>query len=433
MQAVIMAGGKGTRLASVAKDIPKPMVRINGKPLLEYQVENLKRDGIENIILVIGYLGEIIVNHFGNGGKFGVDISYYVEEKPLGTAGALAGLYDRLEDTFALLLGDLFIDVSFNKFIEFHHKKGAMISLFAHPNSHPCDSDIIITDCDNRVVEWSCKNTERLSDYRNLVNAGLYVVNKEAVAGLPLNQKTDFEKDIICKKIKEGRIFAYQSTEYVKDIGTPQRLEKVANDYEKGICAKRNLRNKQKCLFLDRDGTINKFVGFLRDADQVELEPGAAQAIRLINESEYLAVVITNQPVIARGECTFEELEGINNRLCTLLGNEGAYIDDLYYCPHHPDSGFTGEVRELKYDCGCRKPKIGMLIKAADKLNINLAESWIIGDTDIDIQTGVNAGTHTVLLKSGDIRKKTKYDAIPDVYTDNLLCAVKEILSYSGA
>ena len=428
MQAVIMAGGKGTRLASVTKDIPKPMVPIAGKPLLEYQIENLKSCGVQDIILVVGYLGAVIKDYFGNGERFGVRISYFVEEAPLGTAGALRELYDRLEDHFFLVFGDLFLNVDFQRFEEYHHSKNALVTLFAHPNSHPYDSDIVLTDDDGCVTGWSYKNSVREKNYANLVNAGLYVISKDLVESLPKHQKIDLEKDVITKKLDTGRVFAYHSTEYVKDIGTPERLEKVTDDFQNKICEHRNLRNKQKVIFLDRDGTINRYVGFIRNVEQVELEANAAEAIRKINESEYLAIVVTNQPVLARGECTCEELKEIHNRIYTLLGEKGAYLDGLYYCPHHPDAGFPGEVRELKIDCDCRKPKIGMLKKAQLDYNVNLENSWMIGDTCVDVQTGVNGGVHTILLKTGAPEKTGKYHANAEYVAEDLLDAVNYIL-----
>lgn len=435
MQAMIMAGGKGTRLASITKNVPKPMVPINGKPLLEWQIENLKESGIDNVILVVGYLGNVIRDHFGNGEKFGVKISYYNEEIPLGTAGALAELRDRMEENFILLFGDLYVNVDFSKFMQFHTEKDALVTLFAHPNSHPYDSDIVVADKDGRVIDWSYKNTERSHDYPNLTNAGLYVMNRRiadvvrATQEKNNNKKVDLEKDVITKQIDAEKIFAYHSTEYVKDIGTPERLQKAEQDIKKDIPEKRNLKNKQKAIFLDRDGTINQYVGFLRFVDQMQLEPTAADAIRLINESEYLAIVITNQPVIARGEVSFQELDAIHNRMYTLLGKEGAYVDGLYFCPHHPDKGFEGEVPELKIDCDCRKPKIGMIQKAVENFNIDLSNSWFIGDTNIDVQTGINAGTRTALLKSGDPDKKeNRYPVKADFTAEDLLDAVRQIV-----
>lgn len=433
MQAVIMAGGKGTRLAQIAKDIPKPMVPIADKALLEYQIENLKENGVNQIILIIGHLGDVIRNHFGNGESFGVRISYYEEQSPLGTAGALAKIKDKLDQTFFLVFGDLFININFHRFLRFHQTKHAEITLFAHPNSHPYDSDIIIADEKDRVTGWSYKKDVRTSDYKNLVNAGLYILNKRAVDLIEAAQKEkgedkiDLEKEVIIPAINSILICAYHSTEYVKDIGTPDRLNKVTADLIHGVCEQRNLKHKQKCIFLDRDGTINKYVGFLRTVEQVELEPTAAEAIRLINESNYLAIVITNQPVIARGECDLQEMDRIHNRIYTLLGKEGAYLDGLYFCPHHPDRGFEGEIPELKIDCDCRKPKIGMLKKAEQDFNADLSLSWFIGDTTLDIQTGRNAGMHTIMLQSGD-PKKERFDASPDYTANDLFNAVKKIL-----
>ena len=428
MQAVIMAGGKGTRLASVLQDVPKPMVPFAGKPLLEYQIENLKDNGIEEIILVVGHLGEVITNHFGDGSEYGVHISYYVEKEPLGTAGALPYLMEQLEEDFILLFGDLFVNINFKRFYEFHQRNRACITLYAHPNSHPYDSDILVADKDNRVTEWSYKNSERDRDYKNLVNAGVYIISRKVIERLPVGQKVDLEKQFIVPMISEQIVYAYQCTEYVKDIGTPERLKKVEEDYRAGVCEKRNLKNRQKCIFLDRDGTINKHVGFLNDPKQMEIEEHAAEAIRLINESEYLAIVISNQPVIARGECSVETLEAIHNRMYMILGEDGAYVDDLYYCPHHPHSGYEGEVKELKIDCDCRKPRIGMIKQAVQDHNIDLQDSWMIGDTTMDIQTGLNAGIHTALVLTGEAGKDGKYEAKPDMVEENLLQCIKKIL-----
>ena len=426
MQAVIMAGGKGTRLASITKDVPKPMVDFCGRPLLTYIVENLKENGVDDIILVTGHLGNVIKEFFGSGAEFGVNIRYFNEETPLGTAGALSFIKDMFDDTFFLVFGDLFLNIDFKKFYDFHKSKGADITLFAHPNSHPFDSDVIITDEADRVTGWAYKKDARDFYYKNLVNAGVYVLQKSA---LPRTVgKQDLEKDIIIPKIESGKIFAYNSSEYVKDIGTPERLRLVETDYKNGVCEKRNLKHRQKCIFLDRDGTINRFVGLVKTKEQMELLSGAAEAIKRINESEYLAVCITNQPVIARGDVTFGELEEINNKMHTLLGNDGAYLNGLYFCPHHPDKGFDGEVKELKIECDCRKPKTGLVKAAAKRFNIDFKNSWFIGDTYMDVMTGINAGTKTVLLKSGAADKNEKYKCAPDFEAQDLAEAVDIIL-----
>ena len=207
-------------------------------------------------------------------------------------------------------------------------------------------------------------------------------------------------------------MFCYDSPEYVKDMGTPDRYEAVCADFAAGRVTARNLKHRQRAVFLDRDGTINKYVGFLRDIDDFELEEGAAQAVKLINGSGSLAIVATNQPVIARGEVTFGELSEIHNKMETLLGREGAYLDGIYFCPHHPHKGYEGEIPELKFECECRKPKAGMLLKAAEELNIDLSRSWMVGDGENDILAGKAAGCRTALIGEGDFGQDMTVDSL---------------------
>ena len=428
MKVVIMAGGKGTRITSVASDIPKPMIRIAGKPVLEHEIEQLRDQGFTDIILTVGHLGQVIVDYFGDGsgisdatGKpFGVNISYYVEEKPLGNAGALFELQDQLTEDFLLLNGDVMFDIDFNRFVRHHQESGARVTLFTHPNNHPYDSGLIITDEDGCVQQWLTKEDPRPQYYRNRVNAGLHVISPEVLACRPDTPKVDLDRQILKPLAGTGCMFAYDSPEYVKDMGTPERYESVCRAFESGTVHARNLANRQKAVFLDRDGTINRYVGFLRAPQELELIDGAAEAICRINRSGYLAVVITNQPVIARGEVSVSGLEEIHNRMETLLGLEGAYLDAIYYCPHHPHKGYEGEIPELKIECECRKPKPGMFLQAAKDLNIELAQSIMIGDSEIDIAAGKNAGCKTVML-GGD----EAYGA--DLHCADLLDAVKRI------
>ena len=388
---VIMAGGKGTRIASVASDVPKPMIPIAGKPILEYTVEALARQNYTEILMVVGHLGQIVQDYFSNGTKWGVSISYIVQEEPLGTAGALYYLKDKIDEDFLLLNGDLIFDVDIEKFYEHHRENHCTATILTHPNSHPYDSGIIEADDSGKVTRWLTKEDERLW-YRNRVNAGLHMLSPQIFKYLTTLRKMDLDRDILRQLIPEGQLYIYDSPEYVKDMGTPDRYEAVQRDLQSGRVAQRNLLRSQRAVFLDRDGTINKYVGFLNQIDQFELLEGAAEAVRKINNSGYLAIVVTNQPVVARGEVTVDELRKIHNKLETLLGQEGAYVNNIFYCPHHPHSGYEGEVRELKIDCPCRKPKPGMLMEAAQKYNIDLSQSWMIGDGDSDMQAGMAAG-----------------------------------------
>lgn len=395
MRAVIMAGGKGTRIASVVDNVPKPMIRICGKPILQYQIECLRRQNIKDIILVIGYLGHVIKEYFDNGRAFGVNITYIEEKEPLGTAGALYYLKDIMREDFILLNGDIIFDVDFNRFMNYHKEKDGYATIFTHPNNHPYDSGLIVADWQGIVTRWMHKEDER-SIYKNRVNAGIHILSEKVLEMFQEIKKTDLDRDILRNLIPQKRLVAYDSPEYVKDMGTPERYQMVTRDIESGLVSAKNLKNKQKAVFLDRDGTINIYKGFIHDQKEMELIPGIANGIRKINESGYLAIVITNQPVIARGECTVEELERIHEKMETLLGQEGAYIDDLFYCPHHPDKGFAGERIEYKVECECRKPKPGMLLRAAEKYNIDLTASYMVGDDERDMEAGRRAGCSVV-------------------------------------
>lgn len=430
MQAVIMAGGKGTRLRSITNDeIPKPMAPIAGKPILQWQIECLRRSGVTDILLIIGYLGEKIEAYFGSGADFGVRIDYFREEQPLGTAGALAEVADRLEEDFLLVFGDTIFDISIPRMMAFHREKQAEATLFVHPNSHPFDSDIVLRDETQRVCGFLSKHDTRTDWYDNCVNAGFYIVNKRLCGRIVRGEKTDLEKQVLRPLARQGgAVYAYLSPEYIKDVGTPERITAAAGELERGVVAARNLEKKQKCVFLDRDGTVNQYRGLISTPEQLELEPCAAEAIRLLNRSGYLAVVVTNQPVVARGMCSVEDVENIHRKLSTLLGQEGAYLDGIVFCPHHPDKGYPEENPAYKIPCRCRKPDIGMLTACAERFNIDLAQSWMVGDTTVDLQTGLNAGTHTALVLTGEAGRDGKYDVQPQRTGADLLDVVKQII-----
>jgi D,D-heptose 1,7-bisphosphate phosphatase len=318
----------------------------------------------------------------------------------------------QLTDDFLLMCGDVILDVDFNRFIAFHHKNKAWASLITHPNGHPYDSSLLVTKVlspqksgglpvdTHCVVQWMNKEDER-SYYKNRVNAGIEIISpvllqetmRNYVPRHPENpDKIDLDRDVLKPNIQSGRIYAYDTPEYIKDMGTPDRYYEVESDILSGKVKARNLINKQKAVFLDRDGTINQYVGFLTKPEQFELIPEVPAAIKLINKSGYLAIVVTNQPVIARGDCTWEGLQMIHDKMETELGKAGAFLDGIYVCPHHPDKGFEGERPEYKVACDCRKPSPGLILRAAQDFNIDLSQSIMIGDSDNDIEAGRQAG-----------------------------------------
>lgn len=441
MLTIIMAGGKGTRISKLFPEIPKPLIPINNIPVLERELISLRAQGFCDFIFTVSYLHEKIEEYFGNGSRWGVKIEYFVEEQPLGNAGALFKLKEKIgTDSFLLLNADSVFDVDFNRMVAFHKKQGGLVTLFTHPNSHPYDSGLIITKENNVVEKWLTKEDKRPQFYKNRVNAGLHIIDPKVLDFVKIKAeeigtkgfdgkiiKVDLDRQLLKPLQGTGKMFCYDSPEYVKDMGTPERYYSVVRDFEAGIISAKNLSNKQKAVFLDRDGTINRYKGFLRNIDDFELIDGITDAVKKINASGYLCIVITNQPVIARGEVSIMQLEEMHKKLETKLGLEGAYIDALYYCPHHPHKGYKGEVSELKVECDCRKPKPGMLIKAAKAFHIDLSKSYMIGDSENDVKAGIAAGCKSVLINGdGTYCKEGAFGQIDTL--DSVLAFVEKYL-----
>ncbi len=426
MKAFILAGGKGTRLGEKTQLIPKPMIHIGGKPVLQHQVELFKSYGVTSITILVNHLSDAIIQHFGDGKDFGVSITYHNENEPLGTAGGLKDLEGNLGEDFFLLYGDVMINMDLNRLVLYHKEKGSECTIVVHPNDHPQDSDLVDIDDNGRVVAFHSKPHKEGAYYRNLVNAGLYVMNPSILRFIKRGKKADFGHDIFPSIYKKISMFGYNTAEYLKDMGTPTRLEHVCNDFQSGRIERSNYKYKRACIFLDRDGVLNEDTDLISRHEDLNLFNFVPAAIKRINQSEYLSVVVTNQSVIARNLCSIEELQVIHNKLEALLGEEGAYLNRIYYCPHHPEGGFPEENKLYKINCECRKPKPGMLLDAAKEFNINLKESWLIGDSERDIKAGQAAGCTTIAVRSGRSNYTTK--AKPDFWFEDLTEAVSFIL-----
>jgi histidinol-phosphate phosphatase family protein len=434
MQAVILAGGKGTRLAqALGMDIPKPMVPVLGVPLLQRTVELLRDQGIDDILLLVHHRADVVRNHFGDGRQLGVRLRCLEETTPRGTAGALVDAIPHLEKEFLVLYGDTLVDLDFRRMLAFHAAKQADLTLFAHPNDHPHDSDLVEVDRDWRVTAVHPYPHPEGSEYRNLVNAALYVMRRDLLAGSWPDGVIDIAKQAIPRWLQEGKsIFAYRGDGYIKDMGTPERLAKVERDLQNGTVARKSGRTPRTAVFLDRDGTLNLEKGHLARPDDLELFPGTGAAIRALNRAGLPAIVITNQPVIARGEADFADVEAIHRRLENLLAKDGAFIDAILYCPHHPDKGFAGERPELKITCGCRKPASGLVDQACELFCIDRSNSWFIGDNERDLGCAANAGLRSVLVSTGPAAGRVSCAAKPAFTAPDVSAAVEEILKRLG-
>ena len=433
-QVAILAGGAGTRLRSRSGGLPKPMVSVCGKPLLQHQIELCRRHGFLEILLLLHFRSEAVTEYFGDGSAFGVRLGFEIESTARGTAGALRDALPRLAPRFLVLYGDTFVDVDLRRFWQAHERIGADATLVLHPNDHPQDSDLVALGSDGYVRELFAYPHPPGSHRRNLVNAALYAMQREGLDSFaPTEGQFDIAKHMFPAMLAAGRQLAgYVTPEYIKDAGTPERLDKVESDIASGVVERLSSRALRSAVFLDRDGTINQEVGHLWDSSQLALIDGAAEAIRRLNREGRLTVVITNQPVVARGEATEEQLDAIHARFETLLGEKGAYLDAIYFCPHHPESGFAGEVAALKINCTCRKPGTALIERACRDLAIDPSASWFVGDTSSDMEAGRRAGLRTVLVRTGHAGRDGKWPLSPDATMPDLSAAIDWIVANHG-
>jgi D,D-heptose 1,7-bisphosphate phosphatase len=426
----ILAGGQGTRLRERAGHRPKPMVSLLGRPLLEYQLELCRRHGFLRVLLLVHYQHDVIREYFGDGSNHGVSLAYQVEETPRGTAGALRDALPRLADRFLTLYGDTYMDVDLRRFWDVHVAHNADVTVFAHPNDHPDDSDIVDVDAAGLVTALHPYPHPQHFENPNLASAALYVMRSNGLESfIPPVGQMDVARDLFPVMLRAGRrLFAHISPEFIKDIGTPERLDQVADDISAGVPERLSGRGLRPAVFLDRDGTLNTQVDYVTRPDHLALLPGIPEAVRRLNRAGHLAVVITNQPVVARGDVTADGLERIHIRLKHLLGLQHAYLDRIYACPHHPDSGYPGEVSELKMICDCRKPATGLVDAACRDLEIHRDASWFIGDTTSDVETGRRAGLKTILVRTGQAGQDGRYPFRPDYVVADMSAAVSWIL-----
>lgn len=429
--AIILAGGKGTRLASVAGSVPKVLVPVGDRPVLAHQLDLLSAAGYKDVRIFAGHLAEqiqafVCVNQWPD-----LKIQIEVETIPLGSAGAVIEKLDCLPEQFTVLYGDTMLAVDLPRMTTFHDQQGADVTVLVHPNDHPFDSDLVEVDSNSRVTALHGYPHPAEACYRNLVSAALYVVNREALRPWGgETKKCDFAKNVFPNLLASGgKLYAYHSHEYIKDMGTPGRLAKVDRDWSAGRIRLSREAKPVPVVFLDRDGTLNAENGHIREPGQLQLLDQVAEGLKLLRESGYRLIIITNQPVIARGEATEADVAAVHRKLEWELGLRGVYVDALFYCPHHPDSGFPGERPELKMVCDCRKPALGMFVQACAEFPIDISRSWMIGDTTIDMEFARRAGLRSILVRTGSSGGDRKFpEAVADRVANNLLEAAEFIV-----
>jgi histidinol-phosphate phosphatase family protein len=429
VQAVILAGGKGTRLAERLHGRPKPLVDVCGVPLLERQIDALARHGVTSALVLVNHAADQIERFFAER-RFPLTVDIVDDGEPRGTAGAVLACLDRLEARFLVVYGDTLFDIDVANMIAAHEAAGADATLLLHPNDHPQDSDLVEVDEAGRIMRFHPYPHASGAELRNLVNAAFYVVKRRGLEGVaPDGWTGDFAADLFPAMIARGaHLHGHVSYEYIKDLGTPARLDKVERHLAAGVVVRASRRERQAAVFVDRDGTLNALRSYIRRPEELDLLPGAGEAVRRLNAAERRVVVVTNQPVLARGEVDAAGMHAIQARLETLLGAHGAWLDATYLCPHHPDGGFKGEVTALKIVCDCRKPSAGLFRQAMATLNIDPDRSWMVGDSSADMLAGERAGLSTILVGTGEGGRDGKWPGTADLTADDLEEAARLIL-----
>lgn len=428
MRAVILVGGKGTRLGAVTSQRPKPLVPVNGKAVLDRQLDQLHRYDVTDVTLLASHLADQIEAHVVARPAPAPRVRVHREQAPLGTAGGLHEIAGELTDPFLVIYGDVLFDVDLRSLIAAHRAWGGLATLVVHPNDHPYDSDLVEVDAAHRITAVHSKPHAPGRHFHNLVNAGMYVMSPHILDHIPRGVPADFGKDIFPAIYETEQLFGYSTPEYIKDMGTPARLARVSADEASGKVARWNLEHSRPTVFLDRDGVLNAADGYIDTPDQLRILPGVADAIHRLNGSDYLSVVVTNQPAVARNLTTLEGLDAIHRKLETVLGERHAWLDAIFFCPHHPDRGFAGENVAFKIDCDCRKPKTGLIDAARSRFNIDIGRSWIVGDSARDILCGRAAGVTTIGVRSGEGCKDVSGSSRADFMFEDLPEAVEFIL-----
>lgn len=222
MKGIIMAGGEGSRLRPLTCDLPKPMVPIMNRPVMTYSIELLNRHNIDNIGVTLQYLPHIIQNYYGKGEEYGVSLEYFIEDKPLGTAGSVKNGEHFLDETFIVISGDALTDIDLSRAIEFHRKKGAMVTLILKKVEIPLEYGVVITDRGGSVTRFLEKPNwgEVFSD---TVNTGIYILEPEVLDYMEPGKKFDFSRDLFPMLLEDRQpIYGYITDEYWCDIGSPK-------------------------------------------------------------------------------------------------------------------------------------------------------------------------------------------------------------------
>ncbi|NTU70764.1 MAG: HAD-IIIA family hydrolase [Coriobacteriia bacterium] len=385
-EAVILAGGLASRLGDIAATVPKSLLPAAGRPFIDHLAWNLRRHGIERIVVAAGRLGEQLAEHVGDGSAWGVSAKVVVEPEPLGTGGAAALAARELEgDEFLLLNGDTLLDLNYLDLALARRAAGVPLAMALREVADTARYGAVTLAADGRVSAFAEKDREGAG----LINGGVYAMTRDVFAGR--DGAFSLERDVVPTLVEQGAVAGAVYPGAFVDIGVPDAYASANAE----VAAWRD----KPLVLLDRDGVLNVDHGWVHTPAEWEWVPGAIAGVKAINDAGALAVVVTNQAGIARGLYTEAEYLAFERWIADRLAEHGAHLDAVYHCPHHPELGAT----ELTRECDCRKPAPGMLLDAMRDFGADPARAVFIGDTDGDMAAAAAAGIAGVRYVGGDV------------------------------
>lgn len=391
-QAVILAGGMGTRLKPFTDTAPKPMYPIEGKPFIEYLIRQVKDFGINKILLLLGYMPEKIKNYLGDGSQYGLEIVYDITPVEYDTGARILNAKDKIEDIFLLMYCDNYCPVSYEQLVRDFNKNDALLQVSVYKNADLYTKNNMKISADGLVEVYDKK---RVTENLQGVDIGYALVDKKVLELMP-PVNDNFEKNVYPELVEQKRMYATVTEHRYYSVGSFERIELTKAFF-----------SKRKCIFLDRDGTLNvrppRACYIERPEDFVWLD-GAKEAVKMLKDAGYFIILISNQPGIARGNLTEDTLLQIHEKMQNDLAKIGAGIDRIYYCPHNWDEG-----------CECRKPKPGMFYMAQKEYSIDLTKCYMIGDDERDMEAGQAAGLRCMFVDE----KTSLLDCIKTIIEEN--------------
>lgn len=392
-QAVILAGGRGTRLRPITDTMPKAMVPFHGKPFMGHQVDMLREQGFDRVLMLLGYLPDVIIDHFGDGRDYGVDISYRVTAPDDLTAYRVQQAQHLLDDTFLLMYCDNYWPMRMDRMWEQYERAGLPAQITVYSNDDGYTRDSVVVDDGRCVVFDRGRTAPGLAG----VEISYAICDKATIVDLLPDHQELFEVAVYGPLAERGRLGAYWSEHRYYSVGGHGRLPLTGAFFA-----------RRPTVILDRDGTLNERpprAEYITGPERLRWLPGALDALRAFADKGWRTIVVTNQAGIARGAMTAGDLERVHDRLRADVDAAGGDITAIYHCPHGWDEG-----------CRCRKPAPGMLIQAQREHHLDLTRTVFIGDDERDGQAAAAAGCPFVLVDG----RRSLFDIAQDVLRGEL-------------